>query len=628
MRGPRSAIVTLLAVLVCSPAAAAGPGMLVGAREDALKWKTAETIVVARDLGLRALGITLGWQPGQTDLSPQDASMLNSIVVGAGSMRVVVAVFARDEAPVVAANRDQYCAYVGRLITRFPQINDVVIWNEPNLNFFWRPQYALGVSEAPARYQELLARCWDVLHGVRPTVNVVAPATSVWGNDNPNAFSNVSHSPGSFIRGMGAAFRASGRTRPLFDTFGHHPYPARSDERPWTTHGDEAILSVGDIDRLLGVLREAFGGTAQPLPENGVPIWYLETGYQTEIDESKRGLYTGFENWPGSLPDVASPPGAPARPPDTTPAPDQATQLADSIRLTSCHPYIGAVFNFLLQDEPDLEGWQSGVLWADGSRKDSYEPFRDVVREVNEGRVDCTGSGFATGGSASGQTGTPGQPPTSAKKPVRARALTKLTYQGRRQVAYGSLRLRAQLTRGVSKSKRGLSAKQLLFLVGRAAYLTTTDASGSSSVMPIPPVNPGKYRVAVRFGGDELNLGSGLRVGVRVVNSKARIESVGSLRLGARITGRLSVRSNGSTVRGTLRLRERGTTRMVRLRALGLRDNGRVAWMGGSAGTNRYILQLERLRGRPSVRVRLWRNGSPAGRVSTVPASRLHISRL
>ena len=54
-----------------------------------------------------------------------------------------------------------------------------------------------------------------------------------------------------------------------------------------------------------------------------------------------------------------------------------------------CQPHIAAVFNFLIRDERNLVGWQSGVLWADGSRKDSYDDFRSIVREVNERRVDC-----------------------------------------------------------------------------------------------------------------------------------------------------------------------------------------------------------------------------------------------
>ena len=484
MKGSFVVVVAAAAILGVARPAAAAPGMLVGARDDGLKWTTVATSVAASDLGLRVLGITLGWQPGQSDMSAYDAGVLNRAVLGAGGVRVVVAIFSgATPPPTDAAQRENYCTYAGHLLTRFPQINDVVIWNEPNLSAFWRPQYtSTGSSEAPARYEELLARCYDVLHGLRPSVNVIGPATSLWGNDNPNAFSNVSHSPAKFIEAMSAAYRASGRTRPLFDTFGHHPYPARSDERPWAMHADEAILSMGDYNRLLGVIHKAFDGTAQPLPENGVPIWYLETGYQTQIDDRKRGLYIGTETWPGSLPDVAEQPGPPAKPPDESPAPDQATQLADSIRMTYCQPYIGAVFNFLLRDEQDLAGWQSGLLWVDGSRKDSYDAFRQVVREVNEGRVDCSALKDAPGVTpgASGATGGSGK--AAPATPAAVRSLTKVTYRGSKLVPYGFLHPRAQLTRGLAKSNDGLAAKQLLFLLVGSAYVTVTDRTGTASV--------------------------------------------------------------------------------------------------------------------------------------------------
>ena len=42
--------------------------------------------------------------------------------------------------------------------------SEVVIWNEVNSPAFWRPQ-----RDAPAKYTALLARCWDLLHGMRPT---------------------------------------------------------------------------------------------------------------------------------------------------------------------------------------------------------------------------------------------------------------------------------------------------------------------------------------------------------------------------------------------------------------------------------------------------------------------------
>lgn len=613
----RAATFGAVLALFAAQGAAAAPGLLVGAREDALKWRTAGTVAVARDLGLRALGITLGWQPGQTDLAPGDAAALNTAVVGAGGIRVVVAVFGADGlSPTTDTLRSQYCSYVGSLITRFPQINDVVIWNEPNLSGFWRPQYRNGVSEAPARYTELLAQCYDLLHGLRGSVNVIAPATSLWGNDNPNAISNISHSPTAFIRAMGAAYRQLGRTRPLFDTLGHHPYPARSDERPWSTHPEESVVSIGDLPRLVAVVDEAFDGTAQPQPDTGLPIWYLETGYQTQVDPEKAALYTGGESWPGALPDVAANPGPPAKPPDSTPAPDQATQLADSLRLTYCQPYVTAVFNFLLRDEADLAGWQSGLLWADGSSKDSYVPFRNVVQEINAGAVDCRGLATAAAGVG-----------TVAATPRAARSLTKVTFRGRKQVPYGFLTLGAQLTRGLERTTAGLAAKQLLFVVGRTAYVTATTGAGVARLTPLPPINPGRYRVRISFAGDTLNLGSGIRVDVRVQNSRGRVESRAPLRLGEQRSARLAVRSTGKKVRGTLTLVDRGRLRTVRVLSLGLREDGRAAWLRGIGGSDRYVLNLERLRGKRLVRVRLWKNGVPVGGPATVPAKALLLAR-
>lgn len=613
-------LVSVVVALVAAQGAVAQPGMLVGAREDGLKWRTGPTVAVARDLGLGAIGITLGWQPGKTDIGPTDALALNGTVVGAGGMRIVVAVFGADTlSPITEVLREQYCTYVGNLITRFPQINDVVVWNEPNLTGFWRPQYRNGVSDAPARYTELLARCYDVLHGIRPSINVVAPATSLWGNDNPNAISNISHSPTSFIRAMGAAYRQSGRTRPLFDTLGHHPYPARSDERPWAEHADEAIVSIGDLGRLVRVLDEAFDGTGQPQPDTGLPIWYLETGYQTQVDSDKAGLYSGVETWPGSLPDVLPGQGAPAKPPDLSPAPDQATQLADSVRLTYCQPYVSAVFNFLLRDEKDLGGWQSGLLWTDGSSKDSYTPFKNVVREVNERRVDCA----ELLGSASGSTATA----AAQKPPTATRSLTKVSFRGRIRQPYGFLRLGAQLTRGLQKTTRGLAAKQLLFVVAKTGYVTTTNKSGIAWLTPMPPMNPGRHTVRVSFGGDSLNLGSGMRLRVQVANSKGRIESDGPIRLGSTLSGRLKVRSNGVKVRGTMTFRDQGKLRSVRLLSLGLRDDARAAWLRGLSGPDRYVVNVERLHGRRLVRVRVWRNGTPVGAPATVPARKLQIAR-
>jgi hypothetical protein len=60
---------------------------------------------------------------------------------------------------------------------------------------------------------------------------------------------------------------------------------------------------------------------------------------------------------------------------------DQAEQLRDAIELAYCQPAVAAFFNFELVDERRLSGWQSGVLWADWTRKPSFATFETAIKE-------------------------------------------------------------------------------------------------------------------------------------------------------------------------------------------------------------------------------------------------------
>ena len=627
--------VAVMAALAASPVAGAAPGLAVGAVENALMWNTGETVAAARHLGLRTMAVTLEWEPRDSDLEPAQIDGLTSAVVGAGDIRIVLGIHNNwQRTPVDAAARQQYCTFAANALRRFPQINDIIVWNEPNVGYFWRPQFdENGASAAPRGYFELASQCYDVLHSVRPGVNVVGPVNSHWGNDNPNAFSNVTHSPPRFIRELGSVYRASGRTRPLFDTLGHHPYPRSSDEPPSTKHTDPAVISIGDTDRMVAVMQEAFGGTAQRTPQEGLPIWYLETGYQTTVPAEKAAAYDGgFENWPGPVPDVAA--GT---------AVDQAKQLTDSIRLMYCQAHVEAIFNFLLRDEREMAGWQSGVFWADGSPKGSLGAYRSVISEVNEGKVNCgtvpgapgvapvaprlpsvargaassSGSG-AGAGAAAGAAG-------GGADPKAARSVTKLTYQGATQAAFGKLRLRVQLTRGAIATTDGLGARQLTFVVGDDTYLTTTNAAGVAAVTPSPPTRPGSHRVTIRFRGDELSLGTGARVAVQVVNTPGRVASTKRLRLSKTLEAGFSARSDGKTARGTLTLRKRGGVQSVRIDALGVVGASGTAWLGGTDGRNRYDINVKRL-GRTRVELQIWQNNVPLHRPVALPAKQLLIS--
>jgi len=117
-----------------------------------------------------------------------------------------------------------------------------------------------------------------------------------------------------------------------------------------------------------------------------VSIWYLETGFQT-TPRPGAPLYYGFENV-STIPDVARLQSASSSM-ATTPAPDQATQMRYALRIAYCQPYVGAIFNFLIRDDPNLVGYQSGVLWADWTPKGSYSSIKRVVANVNSGHISC-----------------------------------------------------------------------------------------------------------------------------------------------------------------------------------------------------------------------------------------------
>lgn len=373
--------------------ATAGPNFFVGLVDGA------GTLVAARgpvgDLNPGALRVPVSWTRGQTTPTPDQVSAVEGVLVAHPQARIVLGVNGvGDDAPLTAVARDEYCGFVRTLLQRFPSVNDVIVWNEPNVSLFWKPQFHPdGTSAAPAAYLGLLARCWDVLHAFRPGVNVLGPATSPRGNDNPDAVNNVSHSPVNFIRKLGEAYRASGRTERVFDTVTHHPYGSPPGERPWRTHAGGQI-SQGDWGKLMQAYVDGFEGTGQAIPGECVPggcvwIWYTEVGYQTSVDPEKLGPYHGTETMAGVVPDHAGTEPESPPPSEASPAPDQWTQIVDGVRLASCQPYVQSFFNFLVVDIPDLRSWQSGLVWADGTRKDSFFGFQGVIAEANDDAIDC-----------------------------------------------------------------------------------------------------------------------------------------------------------------------------------------------------------------------------------------------
>jgi hypothetical protein len=413
------AVLGAFAAASAAPASAAAPGFFVGVDDDAAKWGRAQAVgEIANDLGLKSLRMTLAWRPGDTKLTATQHTMLDRAIAGTWGLRIVISVYGKPaDAPRTEEMRTAYCNYVADLLRGYPSVDDVVIWNDPNDGAFWLPQYnADGTSAAPRDYAALLARCYPLLHEVRPGVNVIALTATKSADDKaqPGA-----HTVATWYRRLGEAYKAGGSTGRLFDTVGHIPHPTLSSERPWVAHTDGTI-GQGDYAALMKALGDGLTGTPQPLPgQEKVTIWYLAQGFQTVPDTPKAGFYTGAETDRGVIP--AWSPNA-ANDNRLGPAPDQATQLADAVRVAYCQPNVGAYFNFQLADEIDLEGWQSGVYWADWTPKASYTAFKRVIAEIAAGSVNC--ASFGVGGVPPAAAPVPATTGTLKITDIRAEAVS------------------------------------------------------------------------------------------------------------------------------------------------------------------------------------------------------------
>ena len=166
-------------------------------------------------------------------------------------------------------------------------MRDLIVGNEPNVNRFWQPQFGPdGESAAPRDYLALLASVYDAVEEAEPDVRVWGGALGPRGSDRPNG-ARPTHSPGTFIRELGEALRASGRTEPVLDGFAFHPYPETASTPPDVPHPNprSRTLGLADIDRLQGLLHEAFG--------RDVPVLYSELGFESAIPPAKASLYEG-----------------------------------------------------------------------------------------------------------------------------------------------------------------------------------------------------------------------------------------------------------------------------------------------------------------------------------------------
>ena len=397
-----------LAALAAPTVASAGPGMHVGAADDGIKSVSLVYAKTQADLahlaGLDTVRVTTIWAPGRRAPTQRELTALRNAATAAGlnGMQIVLSVYQYGSrtTPLTRTRQTQFAQFTARIARDVVGIRHFIVGNEPNLNRFWMPQFTrAGKPASPTTYHSLLARTYDALKRVSPKSVVIGGALAPRGADNPRLRRHTI-SPIRFVEELGRAHRASKRKRPIMDALAVHPYPLNSSRPPELKQPRNRSVGLNDYRTLVGALGRAFKGTRQPGAK--LPIYYAEYGYQSAVPNAKADRYKGRE--------LSTTRAIPER--------TQADFYRRALLMARCQPTVKALLLFLVRDEPELERWQSGLLYPDGTPKASYGVVRETSAVVRAARMPAGLCARALGGSVPKPPAPPPPPPPPDPPPV------------------------------------------------------------------------------------------------------------------------------------------------------------------------------------------------------------------
>ncbi len=248
-------------------------------------------------------------------------------------------------------------------LSALPGVSFVAPWNEPNSPFQLAPQVKNGSSYAPSLYRALYTAGHQGLRAAGYQGQILLGGLAPRGTDDnlaPIPFTKellclrtrkVKPKRKGGKKGAAKLRVISAGCAPLqADAYAHHPHtgfdtPFRA---PFVA-GEVTIANLGELARLVR-------GAARVGAINPVPLYVDEFGVQTNPPDSTFGR---------SLQ-------------------EQAEFIGIAEFLTWRDPLIGAYGQYLLRDDGDLGGFQSGLRFASGAAKPSFDAFRTplAIRRV------------------------------------------------------------------------------------------------------------------------------------------------------------------------------------------------------------------------------------------------------
>ncbi|HUH14378.1 MAG TPA: cellulase family glycosylhydrolase [Gaiellaceae bacterium] len=326
-------LAAVAATLAAAAPAGASPNIRYGIQDDAWLLYGAGTLDGRIDtldqLGVDLVRFTIDWSKVEARRGVHDWSAVDPVLEGlrARGIRAVVTLYGTPrwanggQSPNWApTSGSTFAAFAAAAAKRYIWVKDWLIWNEPNQRRWLKPT-------TPRTYvTKLLNPAYAAIKrtsgGTRVAGGVTAPRGSTGGV-----------SPVQWIRGMRSA---SAR----LDAYAHHPYPLSRFQTPWTgacSHCE--TITMASLERLLREVRNAWGGAKR--------IWLTEYGYQTNPPD--RALGVSYAT--------------------------QARYVGEAAWRAYKARNVDMLIHYLYRDEPEIGGWQSGLMTSTGSVKPARRAF-------------------------------------------------------------------------------------------------------------------------------------------------------------------------------------------------------------------------------------------------------------
>lgn len=329
----------LAAALVVPISASASPYIRYGVQDDAwLEYGPGsldQRLTQLDSLGVDVVRVTIDWRATEPRRGVDDWARADELLDGlhAHGIAPLVTLYGtpawangrRSEswAPTSAST---FASFARRIASRYPFVHMWTVWNEPNQRRWLLPT-------SPAVYvSRLLNPAVAAIHAASPHSLVAGGVTAPRG-------STGGVSPVAWIAGMAKAHAR-------MDAYAHNPYPLRPGETPTSGGcGHCTTITMATLPRLLADVQRAFG--------THMRIWLTEYGYQTNPPDRVLGVSYAA----------------------------QARYLGEAALRTYEAPRVDVLIHYLVQDEPNVGRWQSGVYTAAGLAKPALQALRFPLAE-------------------------------------------------------------------------------------------------------------------------------------------------------------------------------------------------------------------------------------------------------